>query len=104
MVCYDPSPCNSVFDVGFLVHSSSSTTEEKFEMTKSAISEMVGRFDLGPDRVHIGYMTYGYRTFKAMTLDRREQLNKKLTVDKASILPYVPVSYTHLTLPTKRIV
>lgn len=90
-MCLDPSPCNSVFDVGFIVHSSSYADEDNYEMIKNSIAEMLGRFNLGRDKVHVGLMYYGKRITKSTTLAKRDQFSRKLTTEKAQNIPYVPI-------------
>ena len=90
-VCWEPRPCNSVFDVGLIVHSSDAADEQNFEMIKNSMAEMLGRFDLGRDKVHAGMMYYGRRIVKSTTVARKDQLDKKLTTDRAQSIPYVPI-------------
>ena len=96
-VCKEPNPCSGGFDLGILVQSSKRATEKDFEREKNAISEMIGRLNVGLDKVHVGYLYYSHRTRRTATLTRKEQSNKKTYfIERAQKLPYIPFYTTPL--------
>jgi hypothetical protein len=58
---------------------------------------MIGRLNVGLDKVHVGFLYYSHRTRRTATLTRKEQANKKTYfIERAQRLPYIPFYTTPL--------
>ena len=80
----------------------STTTTARAEDPFESVNRKVFAFNMGLDRVILEPVAKGYRV--VTTEDMREGVSNALSNLYEPVTAVNPVSYTHLTLPTKRIV
>ena len=59
-------------------------------MERDAISEITGRFNLGPNKVHTAHMYYGMKTRRLGSLSKKDQSLTSFSINRAQQLPYIP--------------
>lgn len=94
--CYAPNPCSKSFDLYILVQSSDKITYIVFERIKSIISEMISRYRIKENQVHvaIGVVTEETRYFNRAL--RRDQTNLEVLLSKIEEISYVSYSRSDL--------
>ena len=89
----EPNPCSGAFDVAFLVQTSKRANNEiDFQKERNALSEIAGRFNLGPNKVHVAHLYYGKKTRRVSTFSPKDQMLSSVLIRRSQSLPYIPYS------------
>lgn len=96
-VCYEPHPCASGFDFGIALQSSKQTSEEDYTKLKNGLSELISRFNIAPNQVHLGLLLNSQIIKSYGSVKVQDQRKTEEFLMKLDDMPYMPYNVSAMS-------
>lgn len=90
--CYEKNPCSTAFDLTIFFQTSDKIDEEEFDRIKNILSEILRRYRVEINYVHLGIVAITDQSRTFLSGDKRNQGPKKhfsFLIDSLQDLPFV---------------